>query len=298
MTRKPQKKTRPSGKYTERRNRQVALLSTLAMPRKRPPVTLLTDFDDFYVSAMRGVVASVTDAPVYDIFHRVPPQDVRAGAFILRNVAPYFPDGTVHCVVVDPGVGTERRSLVVEAGGQYLVGPDNGVLVPTARELAERNDEPRYYGAPYDEPDSHTFHGRDVFAPQAARVAEEGVDAVAGERVEPVTLDLGAPKFDEDGEARAEVVYVDRFGNSVTNLRGDEVLQHLGYGDELTVDGRALPFVRTYAEVELSQALALVGSHGNLELSAREASGADLLDISAGDEVVVTVGDREDTKES
>ncbi|MFW5983731.1 MAG: SAM hydrolase/SAM-dependent halogenase family protein [Halobacteria archaeon] len=138
----------------------------------KPPVTLLTDFDDFYVAAMRGVVAS-HGVPVVDIYHEVPPQDVRAAAFILRNVAPYFPDGTVHCVVVDPGVGTERRSLVAEAGGQYFVGPDNGVLVPAARELG--GDDARFYDAPYEDPESHTFHGRDVFAPQAALVAAKGV---------------------------------------------------------------------------------------------------------------------------
>jgi len=263
---------------------------------RKSPVTLLTDFDDFYVAAMRGVVASIADAPVHDIYHEVPPQDVRAAAFILRNVAPYYPDGTVHCVVVDPGVGTERQSLVVEAGDQYLVGPDNGVLVPTARVLAGENA--RFYDAPYDEPESHTFHGRDVFAPQAARVAADGIDAVAGERVEPVTLDSGVPKFDEEGEARAEVVYVDRFGNAVTNLRGIELLSAIDYGATLRVDGRTLPFRRTYAAVSEGEPLALVGSHGNLEIAAREASGAESLELSAGDEVVVGVDEQKDTKEN
>jgi S-adenosylmethionine hydrolase len=252
------------------------------MSGTRPPVTLLTDFDDFYVAAMRGVVAS-HGVPVVDIFHRVPPQDVRAGAFILRNVAPYFPDGTVHCVVVDPGVGTDRRSLVVEAGGQYLVGPDNGVLVPTAREL---DDDPAFYDAPYEEPDSHTFHGRDVFAPQAARVASEGVGSVAGDRIEPVTLDDRTPAF-ENGETRATVVYVDRFGNAVTDLAGEELLARTDYGGEVVVDGRRLPFERTYAAVERGEPLALIGSHGNLELAAREASGAEALGLSSGDEVLV-----------
>jgi S-adenosylmethionine hydrolase len=263
-------------------------------------VTLLTDFDDFYVASMRGVVSSLTDAPVQDIFHRVPPQDVRAAAFILRNVAPYYPDGTVHCVVVDPGVGTERRSLVVEAGDQFLVGPDNGVLVPAARELAE-DDEPSCYDAPYDEPESHTFHGRDVFAPQAGRVAEEGVEDVADERVEPVTFEMDAPTFDmkEDGyESHSEVIYIDRFGNAVTNLSGDEVLRVTEYGATLEVNGRTLPFERTYASVGEDEPLALIGSHGNLELSANQASGADILDLSAGDEVVVSVEASEDTKES
>jgi len=249
----------------------------------RPPVTLLTDFDDFYAAAMRGVVAS-HGVSVVDIYHDVPPQDVRAAAFILRNVAPYFPDGTVHCVVVDPGVGTDRRSLVVEAGDQYLVGPDNGVLVPAAREL---DDEPTFYDAPYDDPGSHTFHGRDVFAPQAARVAADGVDAVAGERVEPAEPETPDTPGFEGGEARATVVYVDRFGNAVTDLDGDEVVRRVGYGDELRVDGRTLPFERTYAAVGRGEPLALVGSHGNLELAAREASGADALCLSPSDEVVM-----------
>jgi len=253
------------------------------------PVTLLTDFDDFYVASMRGVVAS-HGVPVIDIYHEVPPQDVRAGAFILRNVAPYFPDGTVHCVVVDPGVGTDRRSVVAEAGDQYLVGPDNGVLVPAARELA--GDDARFYDAPYDEPESHTFHGRDVFAPQAVRVAVDGVGAVAGERVEPTRLDLGTPTF-EGGEARATVVYVDRFGNAVTNLSGDAVLARTDYGGEVVVDGKRLPFERTYADVGRGEPLALVGSHGNLEVAAREARGADILGLSSGDDLTV----RPETKE-
>lgn len=253
----------------------------------QPPVTLLTDFDDFYVAAMRGVVASLADAPVHDIFHRVPPQDVRAAAFILRNVAPYYPDGTVHCVVVDPGVGTDRRSLVVEAGEQFFVGPDNGVLVPAACELAGDDEEPTFFDAPYDEPESHTFHGRDVFAPQAARVAEEGVGAVAGERVEPAELELKAPTFDDEGEARVKVVYVDRFGNAVTNLSGVELLRFVGYGEKVTVDDRTLPFERTYAAVAEEEPLVLVGSHGNVEIAANQTSGAEALNISAGDDVVV-----------
>lgn len=252
-------------------------------------VTLLTDFDDFYVAAMRGVVAS-HGVPVVDIYHEVTPQDIRAAAFILRNVAPYFPDGTVHCVVVDPGVGTERRSLVVEAGGQYLVGPDNGVLVPAARRLADE-DGPIYYDAPYDEPESHTFHGRDVFAPQAASVASEGIDAAAGDRVEPVELNFGTPTF--DGEVHATVVYVDAFGNAVTNIDGEEVLGDLGYGEKLCIEGQTVPFGRTYASVERGEPLALVGSHGNLEIAAREASGAEVLGLSSGEEIVV----RSETKE-
>jgi S-adenosylmethionine hydrolase len=253
------------------------------------PVTLLTDFDDFYVAAMRGVVAS-HGVPVVDIYHDVPPQDVQAAAFILLNVAPYFPDGTVHCVVVDPGVGTERRSLVVEAGDQYLVGPDNGVLIPAARRLADE-DGPRYYDAPYDEPESNTFHGRDVFAPQAARVASEGVGTVVGDRLEPVELDLGKSAF--DGEGQVTIVYVDSFGNAVTNLDGEEILSSLDYGTHLRVEGRKVPFERTYASVERGEPVALVGSHGNLELAAREASGAEALGLSSGEEVVV----RSETKE-
>lgn len=248
-------------------------------------VTLLTDFDDFYVAAMKGVILKETDARITDIYHAVPPQNVRAAAFMLQNVAPWFPRDTVHCVVVDPSVGTDRRALVVESGDQYFVGPDNGVLIPAARAVGD----PSVYDVPYTA-DSNTFHGRDVFAPTAARIAE-------GERTygeEPIQdyVDLSLPDAEFlDAEVRGEVVYVDRFGNAITNIPGDDVLERVEFGSQVVVNGSHLAFEDTYARVERGKPVCTIGSHGNFEVSVNQGSGSKALGITQGDRVTVGFGD-------
>ena len=146
------------------------------MPSRQPLITLLTDFGsrDTYVGVLKGVIASVCpEAAVVDLTHAVPPQDIRAGAFHLLVACPYFPAGSVHLAVVDPGVGTDRRVVAVEAGGHTFVGPDNGLLRWIVEWLAADSwravqlTEPRYWLAPASEV-SHTFHGRDIMAPVAA----------------------------------------------------------------------------------------------------------------------------------
>lgn len=255
-----------------------------------PCITLLTDFDDFYVSAMKGVILSrSTRHEIVDIYHAVPPQDVRAGAFILSNVVPYFPDGTVHCVVIDPGVGTDRRAVVVEAGDQYFVGPDNGVLVPPARRLVDDDTEFRVYNAPYENAESSTFHGRDVFAPLAVDVAENSFGFDESRLIDDyVDLEFKDPVFDDD-EVRGEVIYVDRFGNVITNIGGEKVLEKTDFGSSVDVNGRVLPFERTYAKVGVGEPLCTIGSHENFEISVNQGSGSDELGLEAGDKVVVTL---------
>lgn len=244
-------------------------------------VTLLTDFDDFYVAAMKGVILQETDARITDIYHAVPPQNVRAAAFMLQNVAPWFPRDTVHCVVIDPSVGTDRRAIVVEAGDQYFVGPDNGVLIPAARELGE----PGVYDVPY-EAESNTFHGRDVFAPTAARIAE-GERTYSDESIKDyVELSLPEPEF-QDGGVEGEVVYVDRFGNAITNIPGDDVLDNLEFGDQIVVNGAHLAFEDTYARVERGQPVCTIGSHGNFEVSVNQGSGSKAMGITQGDQVTL-----------
>src|SRR6056297_1502006 len=184
-------------------------------------ITLTTDFGSPYPAAMKGVICQRTDARIEDIAHDLPRQDVRAAAFWLTQTLPYFPPA-VHCVVVDPGVGTDRAALVVRAGDHALVGPDNGVLLPVARELA---DEYEVFTWAYDDPASSTFHGRDVFAPAATAVHEAGVDALEGlARTAPtddyVDLRFPEPRVEAD-HAVGEVLVVDDFGNAITNVPGE-----------------------------------------------------------------------------
>src|SRR6056297_2694765 len=144
-------------------------------------ITLTTDFGSPYPAAMKGVICQRTDARIEDIAHDLPRQDVRAAAFWLTQTLPYFPPA-VHCVVVDPGVGTDRAALVVRAGDHALVGPDNGVLLPAARTLPNQSGEGtgiEVFRWVYEDPESSTFHGRDVFAPAAATVHNHEVREVA-----------------------------------------------------------------------------------------------------------------------
>jgi len=166
-------------------------------------ITLLTDFGSFYPAQMKGVILSrladkARDITFVDIAHDIPPQDVRAGAFALLSTARYFPSGTIHICVVDPGVGTDRLGLVMESGGQIFVGPDNGLLLPAARSLGTPGNFPLAYRIAICNgalgfglgPISDTFHGRDVFAPVAALLASGKSPASMGPRVRPRDLNL------------------------------------------------------------------------------------------------------------
>ena len=246
-------------------------------------ITLTTDFGlaDPWVAIMKGVIATrAPGVPVVDVSHGIPPQDVLAGALVLRHAAPWFPAGTVHVAVVDPGVGSERRALAVETDAGLFVGPDNGVLslaAPPAsvRRIVELRDE-RYFVTPR----SSTFHGRDVFAPVAAALAT-GTDADAlGPRVDdPVRLSLPTPSRDDRG-VRGQVIYVDRFGNLVTNLSGDafprvDVSITLG---ETRIRGIAT----SYAAVARGTLVAVVNSWNLVEIAVRDGSARERLGAGVG----------------
>lgn len=249
-------------------------------------ITLLTDFGtaDGYVAAMKGVIASIApDALVDDASHDVPPGDVVAAAHALARYWRLYPPGTVHVVVVDPGVGSERRAIAVQAAEQYFVAPDNGVLTPV---LDAEGAEVRALEAPaYRRPDvSSTFHGRDVFAPAAAYLACGVPIARLGPPVlDPIRLEAPAPTRDGAG-VRGLVVHVDRFGNLVTNIPGAWVED----AGEVLVAGRSAgPVRRTYADVAPGELLALVGSNGSVEIAVRDGSAAERLGIGRGAEVRV-----------
>ena len=184
-------------------------------------ITLLTDFgyDDPFVAVMKGVVSRINpDARFVDLSHNVPPQDVFRGALMLRSAAPYFPTGTIHVAVVDPGVGSSRRPLLIEANGESYIGPDNGVLsLALSDKKITRITELRNH-AYFLAPPSATFHGRDVFAPIAAHLSL----GVPAEELGPTLADytkLTWPRsVQANGSVQGEIIYIDRFGNLVTSI--------------------------------------------------------------------------------
>jgi hypothetical protein len=238
-------------------------------------VTLLTDFGlaDSYVAEVKAaLLAAAPDLTLVDVTHAVPPGDVRAGQYLLGRAWQRFPTGTVHLAVVDPGVGTARRALAGEAGGHRFVGPDNGLFscLPADTRWVELTAPAA--AAP-------TFHGRDVFAPAAARLALGARLAELGPPVVGVTRSpLPAPHH--DGTAWVgEVIYVDRFETLVTNLPADAVEP----GVRLVVGDRDVgPLRRTFADVEPGHLVAFVGSGGTVEIAVRGGSAMRLLGVGVG----------------
>jgi S-adenosylmethionine hydrolase len=264
-------------------------------------ITLSSDFRSPYPAAMRGVIRQWTDAELLDVTHDLPRQDVRASAFWLRELLPYFPPA-VHLAVIDPGVGTDRDAIVVRAGEHALVGPDNGVLLPVAHRLADDLAVFRVETCPAEEATgtdrrtwppattSATFHGRDVFAPAAAKVHAVGADALertAGfDSVDTYeTVAFPEPTLDADG-ATGEVLAVDDFGNAITNVPGEHVADR--FDTWVAVDGEEAPLGRTYAAVEADERLVTVGSHGNVELAVNQGRGDDAFGVAAGDTVTLS----------
>jgi len=246
-------------------------------------ITLSSDFGSPYPAAMKGAILQRSDARLVDITHDFPRQDVTAAAFWLREILPYFPPA-VHCVVVDPGVGTERAAIAVRAGEHVLVGPDNGVLLPVARRLTQDFET---FEIAYEDPGSTTFHGRDVFAPAAATVHEAGVDSFeSGERFERVPeyvdLQFPEPSEREDG-VTGEVLIVDGFGNAITNIPGEYLAER--FGSDVTVNGAWAPVRRTYAAVEDGSRLVTVGSHGNVELAVNQGRGDERFSVKSGSRI-------------
>ena len=259
------------------------------MPR-RPIVTLLTDFGqaDAYAAQMKGVLLSLLPTvEVVDITHQVPRGDVLAGAFALRQALPYFPAGTVHCVVVDPGVGTDRRILAACYAGQTVVCPDNGVITfvdedqPLETISVVRNDQ---YFLPG--PVSSTFHGRDIMAPVAARVAAGlSVDKLGPPAEKFKLLDLPAPSAGEDGSLAGTVLHVDGFGNLISNISAAMLERITGdlLGWEVRCADRSVgALLSGYAVADPGEPLALVNSLGLVEVAVNAGRACDVLGAAVG----------------
>ncbi|SRR5258706_3239473 len=242
-------------------------------------VTLLTDFgtSDGYVGEMKGVLMSgAPDCVVTDIAHDLVPQDVEAGRLALARYWRRFPTGTIHVAVIDPGVGGTRMALAVESEGRFLVGPDNGILSPAMLHPGARCVSLRVPpGA------SATFHGRDVFAPAAIRLASgTPLDALGPPYENPILLRTPEAIRDADGVAHGVVLGIDRFGNILTNLIARR-------GASVEIAGRVLPVARSYVDVASGELSAHTGSSGLLEIALRDGSAATLLGAQRGQAVLL-----------
>jgi S-adenosylmethionine hydrolase len=257
--------------------------------RHRSIITLTTDFGikDPFAGIMKGVIAGINpDAVVIDLGHGVAPQNIREAAFILFISVPYFPRGTVHTVVVDPGVGGRRRAIAVETEDYLLVGPDNGVLSWALRDgqraIVGEIVNPEYIRHEV----SATFHGRDIFAPAAAYLSAGVPVRDMGRAVDdPVRLPF--PEADVgDHEIRGEILYIDRFGNLITNIFPKDPRSV----KEITIGGTTIRgLVGSYGQGREGEVIALVGSANFIEIAANRGSAADEIGASVGDEVRVLV---------
>jgi S-adenosylmethionine hydrolase len=255
-------------------------------------VTLTTDFglEDHYVAVMKSVI--LRNAPgteLVDVTHCVPKFNISYGAVILRQIVEWFPAGTVHLAVVDPGVGSERAVVAFRYNGQFVVCPDNGLITLVHRtwpfEVARRLDEP---GKAYL---STTFHGRDIMAPAAAHLARGGSIERLGTLAEGLELlDLRAPEVLRDGTICGQVMYVDSFGNLVTNIHRNDLARRMTLRRQLEVylgERHVGPMGMRYADVPLGEGIGLIGSSDMLEISVHRGSAAKTFE--AGEGVVVTV---------
>ncbi len=259
----------------------------------RPLVTLLTDFGyaDPFVGIMKGVILSrCPDATLVDLSHDVPPYDILGASFLLQSAVRVFPTGTIHLAVVDPGVGSSRRPLAARIGGHVFVVPDNGLLsyplatgsLDALRLIASE----RYMLAPV----SATFHGRDIFAPAAGHLAAGlPLEQLGPEAADPVRLAIPFPRPHPTGGVAGEVVWIDHFGNCITNLTVDELhrVSPSGEAAEVVLDGRRLPVVRHYDEAGPDAEGAVIGSSGRIELFARRGNLARRRGVMPGRSVVL-----------
>ncbi|HUJ85122.1 MAG TPA: SAM-dependent chlorinase/fluorinase [Candidatus Acidoferrales bacterium] len=257
-------------------------------------ITFTSDFGlkDPYVAEMKGVILTINPkAVLIDITHQIKKFNVRAAAFALASAVPYFPEGTVHLAVVDPGVGTDRRAIVIQTKKDCFVGPDNGVLVLACRNQIIQHiynlTNPKFMLPKV----SGTFHGRDIFAPAAAYLDRGVMPADFGPEIDdPVTLKFAKVKI-SSGSLIGEVLDVDGFGNIITNITERDVAHMEGktLSLELASAKLEIPLGKTYASTKPKEPLLLIGSHGFLELALNQASAAEKFRKKVGDKIKVSV---------
>jgi S-adenosyl-L-methionine hydrolase (adenosine-forming) len=259
----------------------------------RTIITLTTDFglDDIHVGVMKGVIFSINPAcAIVDITHAVEPRDIAAGALALESACPYFSAGAIHVAVVDPGVGSGRRALVVKTERSLFVGPDNGIFSfamksPGLKAVYEITAKEYFL------PDvSATFHGRDIFAPVAAHLSKGVPPEHTGRRIDdPVMLPQAVPVMCGAGALEGCIEHIDRFGNLITNVRRDMLK---GFVREARIRASCKRFditalLPSYATAQEGEPFCIIGSSGRLEISVKNSSAAKLLGACRGDSIVL-----------
>jgi|LSQX01.3.fsa_nt_gb S-adenosylmethionine hydrolase len=253
-------------------------------------ITLTSDFGikDPYVAEMKGAILSINpNAKIIDVSHEVTKFNIRMAAFFLASAAPYFPKRTVHLAVVDPGVGTERRAIIVQTTQGFFVGPDNGVLMLAAQAQGIKHiyeiTNPKFILPCL----SSTFHGRDIFAPVSAHL-DKGVEpAEFGLKVKDVIVQKFVNIKRKNNLLHSEVLHVDSFGNVITNIKKTDLFQTTLLTVNLHNVSLEVPMTETYGQVKHSDALALIGSHGFLEFGLNQGSFSEKYRVNNGDRLDV-----------
>ena len=255
-------------------------------------ITLTTDFglDDIYAGVMKGVILSINPAcTIVDITHAVAPLDIAAGALALESACPYFPQGTIHVAIVDPGVGGGRRQIVVHTDRSLFVGPDNGILSfvlsgPGLKAVYELTAAEYFLPEP-----SATFHGRDIFGPAAAHLSKGVPPERMGRRIDdPVMLPQAVPVL-QGNMLEGRIMHIDRFGNLITNIRRD-MLEGFVLESHIRVDVKGTTMTKlmpSYAAAQEGELFCIIGSSGRLEISLKNGSAAARLGACRGDSIVL-----------
>lgn len=254
-------------------------------------ITLTTDFGtrDWFVGTMKGVILGIAPkTSLVDITHEISPGDIRGGAFALMAAAPYFPKGTIHVVVVDPGVGSERRAIAIQTKDAIFIGPDNGVLVWALRKLKIRSVRAITNETFFQHPVSRTFHGRDIFAPTAAHLAAGAKFSQVGTVLQD-WQQLTWPEVKQtDRSITGEIIHLDRFGNAITNVPHDALDEAEWANASVAAKGKRLGVPQaSYASVKPGKALAILSSAGFLEIAVNGGSAAKRLGLQVGDPVTI-----------
>jgi S-adenosylmethionine hydrolase len=293
-------KNRRAGPATRRRGDKTPTPRPSVPPHFGVPlITLLTDFgtDDYFVAAVKGVILGLSPrARLVDITHEIPPQDIETAAFTLLAACWSFPAGTIHIAVVDPGVGSSRRPILIEVDGHFFVGPDNGIFSYVCDSRINPGLKPEIFHLTntryFRHPVSSTFNGRDIFAPVAAALSKGVKPCDLGPEItDIVRLKSLRPAASQDGHLEGRIIHIDRFGNCVTNISQNELSSaRISAGVTLTLNGKSVKSFRSYFAEETGvpdKLFGIWGSAGFLEIAALNNSAAKILKAQRGDSVIV-----------